>query len=344
MILSFNERILAHKLGDVTGDGVDDDIYLISSLDNRCEYRTYILIEEKSCGKTCKIELENENYKFDLSLESFIDNKKKEILVRSIVPYHGGYMRSNIFSWQAGEIVEVFNSDVFFENNKITAKYKENYRVEVLNLKINKKYIIDISENFKYYLDFVYYKNGNIKHGKERVNISRVYNSYAFYELGSNVANLKIYQKILGKSDADYIGDIESQIKWEKGDFHLIEQRVISVGNLINKNFRKNTEKNLEESRWGVKGVKDENLYSKYHNDLMKYYEESAEEKSSSPIYWYNLAKAQFIAGDLEEALKSINMYLTFVYPYYLSEKSILLKEKIERKLKNRIWNRRFIW
>lgn len=302
MILNFNERVLAHKSGDVTGDGVDDDIYLISSLDNRCEYRTYILIEEKSYEKTCKIELENENYKFDLSLESFIDNKKKEILVRSISSCHGGYMKSNIFSWQAGEIIEIFNSDVFFENNKITAKYKDNYRVEVLNLKINKKYTIDISENFKYYLDFVYYKNGKLKHGKERVYISRVYNSYAFYELGSNVANLKIYQKILGKSDADYIGEVESQIKWERGDFHLIEQRVISVGNLINKNLRKNIE-----------------------------------EKSSSSIYLYNLAKVQFMEGDLEEALKSINMYLTFEYSYYFAEKSILLKEKIERKLKNRI-------
>ncbi len=320
MVLNFSEKILSHKSGDLTGDGVDEDIYLVTCLDNKCEYRTYVLIEEKNNMKTYKIDLEEGSYKVDLSLENFVFNNKKEIVIRNLISYNGGYTRSRIFTLQEGEIIEIFNSDVFFENNKVIGEYKDYYKVEILNLKINKKYIVDISRNFKYYLDFVYNKEGKVKSSKERVNISRVYNSYVFYELGSNIANLKIYQKILGKSDSDYIGDIESEIKWEKGDFQLIGQRVILEGNLIN-----------EEE------IKLESKRSYNVNDLVKVCKDWEKEKSYSSIYWYYLAESQLAEENFEEALKSINMGFTFKFNYYFLEKALLLKEKIERNLKRKI-------
>lgn len=541
MILNDYEKILDHKCGDVTGNGIEDDIYLISCLSDKCEYRTCILVKEKESSKTYKIELESENYNFDLCLESFIDSNKKEILIRSIVPNYGGYTRTNIFSWQKGEMIEIFNSDIFYENNKVIALYKDCYKIEVINKSRNKKYFVDIVENFKYYLDFVYDDNGKVKNGKNKVNISRIYNSYAFYELGCKTVNLKICQKILGQSDTDYVGDIESDIRWNEEDFDLVEQRINLRGNPINQNYREDRicinegcfkevkgiiedddeiirlnelqkedidgfileeyygnkygkviidtkikrkdladiasrfinkgseilfadEFDLDEDgnreivagyryakglylivleevngQWGLvdvirgKGynvnklilapleggkkfmlaiweisdiwstldiyskdkfgiynylgistpfnnlevedidsngefeiivwtresgeaykvdiyriqnnnlIKARDLYDKYYKYLVKYYEGLVNKNPSSPIYWYYLAEAQFIAGFLEEALKSINMDLSFQYPYYSTDEAMLLKEKIEGKLK-KVENSSFIY
>ncbi len=54
----------------------------------------------------------------------------------------------------------------------------------------------------------------------------------------------------------------------------------------------------------------------------------------SSSIYWYYLAKAQLLTKDLIGALKSINMNLSFQYPYPSKEKALILKENIEYSLR----------
>lgn len=238
MLLNRKEKILDIKSGDVTGNGVDDEVYITACLNETCKYRSYLTLKEKISGKVHNIGIDEEYYKFEIMLESFKDPCKKDIFLRCIGDGYGGHVRGKIFSYEDGRLAEIFDSEVFCEKNKLSAFYKNDYEIEVRNSERNKKYFISIRENYKYYLDFVYDKNGKVKHGKEKVNIGRVFECYPFYKFGSEVSSLSISQKILGQADTDYIADVESIVKWEEEDFMIINQTVNIKGNLINQNYR----------------------------------------------------------------------------------------------------------
>ncbi len=82
-----------------------------------------------------------------------------------------GDVKGQILTYENNELKEIFNTNDFYEKNKVSAFYRDDYKVEVLNYERNKKYIIDIKENFKYYLDFVYSGDGKVKEGKEKANL-----------------------------------------------------------------------------------------------------------------------------------------------------------------------------
>lgn len=329
MLDNNNEKIIDYKLGDVTGDGINDEVYIMSCAFTQCINKYYLVIKEGNSDKVLNYELQENNYKFEFDLVYFKDKNKKEIFIRSIDECFGGCIKGQVLTYERGGLKEIFNSNEFYEENKISAFYRENYKVEVLNYERNKKYIVDIKENLDYYLDFVYYCDGKVKEGKEKANISSVWGCNSYYPMGSQVANISIIQKVIGQSDTDNICLIESTLKWQDKSFNIVHQIVILNGNFINQNNRSEEKCNNEEFSIGTR-----NFCKKNCKSLVKYYNEYVEFDSSSSIYWYYLAKLQLLTKDLVEALKSINMNLSFQYPYPSKEKALILKENIEYSLR----------
>ncbi|WP_300262397.1 hypothetical protein [Clostridium sp.] len=329
MLENNNEKIIDYKLGDVTGNGINDEVYIMSCAFTQCITKYYLVIKEGNSEKVLNYELQENNYKFEFDLVYFKDKNKKQIFIRSIDECFGGCIKGQVLTYERGGLKEIFNSNEFYEENKISAFYRENYKVEVLNYERNKKYIVDIKENLDYYLDFVYYCDGKVKEGKEKVNISSVWGCNSYYPMGSEVANISIIQKVIGQSDTDNICLIESTLKWQDKSFNIVDQIVILNGNLINKNNRSEKKCNNEEVSICTRNSCEKNCKS-----LVKYYNEYVEFDLSSSIYWYYLAKLQLLTKDLVEALKSINMNLSFQYPYPSKEKALILKENIEYSLR----------
>lgn len=329
MLENNNEKIIDYKLGDVTGDGINDEVYIMSCTFTQCINKHWLVIKEGNSEKVLNYELEENNYRFEVDLVYFKDKNKKEIFIRSMDDCFGGCIKGQVLTYEGGGLKEIFNTNAFYEKNKISAFYRENYKVEVLNYERNKKYIVDIKENLKYYLDFVYYCDGKVKEGKEKVNISSVWGCNSYYPMGSEVANLSIIQKVIGQADTDKICLIESTVKWQGNSFKIVDQMVILKGNFINQNNRSketcNTQDILTDKR---------NFYQNNSESLVQYYNEYVEFDSSSSIYWYYLAKLQLLTKDLIEALKSINMNLSFQYPYPSREKALILKENIEYSIR----------
>lgn len=411
MDLNKYDKIIDYDSGDLTGDGNKEEVYIVSCLGAVCEQNNFLLVNNKRTGNIYEFPLEKDHYKFDMQLISFRDSIKKEIFLRSISESFGGYVKCQIFSFENNRIVEIFNSNTFFKENKIMAFYRNNYELEVLNYERNKKYFVVLRENYKYYLDFVYDNSGKVKHEKEKANISRVWECYPFYQMGNKVASISILQKILGQSDSDNICYVQSIVGWKNKEFKIINQTVNLEGRSINQNYRNleeyygtnegkviidtkikrlnlvevvkrfinkdsevlfanevdiNNDGNKEiiaayryakglyliileevKGEWGlvdiIKGhgynannnlVNARDLYEKYFENLIKYYSRLVDKNPSVPIYWYYLSNSQFISGTLEDALKSINMDLSFQYPYPSKEDALLLKEKIEVRLK----------
>ena len=146
--------------------------------------------------------------------------------------------------------------------------------------------------------------------------------------MGSEVANLSIVQKVIGQAATDNIGLIESTLKWQGNSFNIIDQTVILKGNFINQNNRSKEISNKKDFL-----IDTRNLYENNWESLDECFNDHTKFNSSS-IYWYYLAILQFFARDLIEALKSINMNLSFQYPYPSKEKALILKENIEYSLR----------
>ncbi|MGU8478040.1 hypothetical protein ACV3QH_12295 [Clostridium perfringens] len=329
MLENNNEKIIDYKLGDVTGDGINDEIYIMSCAFNQCLNRHWLVIKEGNSEKVLNHELTENNYNFEVYLLHFKDPNKLDIFIRSIGDCFGGCVKGQILTYEGNELKEIFNTNDFYEENKLSAFYRDDYKVEVFNYERNKKYIIDIKENFKYYLDFVYYGDGKVKEGKEKANISSVWGCNAYYPIGSEVANISIIQKVIGQASTDYICLIESKLRWKDNSFKIIDQMVNLKGNFINQNNR------IKEIY--IKqdfSIDTRNFGEKDCESLVKIYNEFVEFNSSSSIYWYYLAKVQLLTKDLIGALKSINMNLSFQYPYPSKEKALILKENIENSLR----------
>ena len=90
MLENNNEKIIDYKLGDVTGDGINDEVYIMSCAFNKCLNRHWLLIKEGNSGRVVRYELEENNYNFEVHLEPFRDPNKLDIFIRSIGDCFGG--------------------------------------------------------------------------------------------------------------------------------------------------------------------------------------------------------------------------------------------------------------
>lgn len=251
MNLNKYDKIIDYDSGDLTGDGNKEEVYVVSCLGSVCEQNNFLVVHDKKTGNIHEFPLEKDHYKFEMYLISFRDSIKKEIFLRSIGESFGGYVKCQIFSFENNRIVEIFNSNTFYKENKIMAFYRDNYELEVLNYERNKKYFVVLRENYKYYLDFVYDDSGKVKTEKEKANISRVWECYPFYQMGNEVASIGILQKILGQSDTDIICLVQSIISYRDKKFELVNQTVNLKGNFINQNYR-NKEICIEEGCFNI--------------------------------------------------------------------------------------------
>lgn len=331
MIETDKGKIIDYKLGDVTGDGINDEVYIMSCAFNKCLNRHWLVVKEGNSERIFKYELTENNYNFEIFLVKFRHTNKLDIFIRSIGECFGGCVNGKIFTYDRENLKEIFNTNDFYKKNKLSAFYRDDYKVDVLNYERNKKYIVDIKENFKYYLDFVYYGDGKVKEGKDKANISSVWGCNLYYPMGSEVSNISIIQKVIGQASTDDICLIESILKWQDNSFRVIEQNVILKGAFINKNNRIKEISNKKDFFIDKRNCYENNLkgLNKYIND---------NEDFDSSITWYYLAILQFFEKDLIEALKSINMNLSFKHPYPSKEKALTLKEEIEYSIKSNMF------
>lgn len=93
MLENNNEKIIDYKLGDVTGDGINDEVYIMSCAFNKCLNRHWLLIKEGNSGRVVRYELEENNYNFEVHLEPFRDPNKLDIFIRSIGDCFGAVLR-----------------------------------------------------------------------------------------------------------------------------------------------------------------------------------------------------------------------------------------------------------
>ena len=207
-----NKKLLCSTKGNISSINSSDNVFLIGDYDLGASYayNLELLLETKD-KEVFSTHIPFSGYDFQLFIGDFTNDKKSEIVIRGSFGGSGGFEVCTIYKCTKGKLIEIFNQNTFFENNKCSAKYKDNYKLSVICNK--KKYTINLANKSKDYLDYIYDKNQKLNTNfyptidapTSIYTIKEVYNCY--YELLIN-------QRIVGISNSDTLGIIQSKVNF----------------------------------------------------------------------------------------------------------------------------------
>lgn len=227
-----NYSVVAYAKGDVNGDKIDDEVFLvgIKASDSQLVKNITLIIQNGVNGATSRTPLrENEGYQPSLFLGDFVGDGVKDILISIATGGSGGTYYYYIYSDYHNRIRLLFNYKVYNDQYKYVVTYKDNYKVEVVSLNNNTKYLIDISLRGSDYLNEIYDENGKLINPISGW-VDPISGLYPIDFDNNNVYELLAFQQIAGRYHADSLGYIQNTLKWNRNMFVLDSQQLAIFG------------------------------------------------------------------------------------------------------------------
>lgn len=221
-------RVVSFERGDVNGDIIPDNVYLTGTKtpDSPFIRNITLLIQNGHTAALTRIPLsENAGYNPKLFLGDFTGDGISDIMISIDSGGSGAIMYHYIYSFINNIPRLLFDFNSYNQEYMYDVTYMDNYKVQVVSRKNDKKYIIDISGRGSEYLNEIYYKDGRLKNPINGfVNpLSGLYPVDFNYD---NVYELLAYQKIAGRYNADSLGYVLNSLKWKDNKFILFNQYV----------------------------------------------------------------------------------------------------------------------
>jgi hypothetical protein len=145
-----------------------------------------------------------------LFIADFTGDNKSEIMVRGILEGTRNYEMGLIYKYIDNKLIEIFDQEKFCDRNVCIASYFDNYKVYI-NYDTN-KYSIDLASKPQVYLDQIYSPSGIVN----IINTPTVDNPSSIYpikQVDNSYYNLMIQQKVIGLSESDILGVIQTLVK-----------------------------------------------------------------------------------------------------------------------------------
>jgi hypothetical protein len=225
-------QVFAFARGDVTGDRIPDHVYLTGTMtqDSPFIQNITLLVQNGRTGEVKHVALqENAGYNPTIFLGDFTGNGVDDIFISINSGGSGGIMYHYIYSFLNNQPQLLFDFNVYNEQFQYTVTYQNNYKVEVISLNNQQKYMIDLSTRDSEYLNEIYDKNGQLKSPITGfVNpLSGLYPVDFDY---NKKYELLAYQKIAGRYNADSLGYVLNTLEWRDNRFILDNQYVAIFG------------------------------------------------------------------------------------------------------------------
>lgn len=227
-----NPIIVSSALGDVNGDGILDNVYLtgVKTIGNPFIQKITLNIQDGKTGFVNSIPLKSDaGYDPTLFLGDFTGDGIKDILISIASGGSGGIMYYYIYSDVRNIPKLLFDYNVFNEAYQYKVIYKDYYKVEVINLTEDIKYVIDISYKDQDYLNEIYDTEDRLKAPIEGF-VNPLSGIYPIDFDSNGVYELLAYQRISGRFAADALGYVQTILKWNTRKFTLSNQYVAIFG------------------------------------------------------------------------------------------------------------------
>lgn len=224
--------IVSFARGDVTGDGVDENVYLsgFKTPDSPFIQNITLHVQDGRTGVVKSVPLrENAGYNPTIFLGDFTGDGVDDILISIATGGSGGIMYHYIYSFVNNTPQLLFDFNVYNEQYQYVVTYLDHYKVEVVSKINNKKYLIDISTRDAEYLNEIYDANGKLKSPITGF-VNPLSGLYPVDFDSNKVYELLAYQKIAGRYNADSLGYVLNTLGWSDNRFVLQNQYVAIFG------------------------------------------------------------------------------------------------------------------
>lgn len=214
-----NVFLLDMKQGDVTGDGILDNVYLYGNKPDGptgifADQITLVIQDGRSLQNTTVMLQNNAGYNARLFLGDFNKDNILDILVSIDSGGSGGYGFFYIYSFKNNLLRELFNVDKYNQLSKFNVDYQDLYKVTVGSPSLDVLFTIDISYKGYDYLSQYYDKNGKLKQPlKGEVLALGALQPIVTNEQGAGY-DLLALQRIIGQYNADTLGYVEALLTW----------------------------------------------------------------------------------------------------------------------------------
>ncbi|MBF8984113.1 VCBS repeat-containing protein [Lutibacter sp. B2] len=215
----YNYYVLDFKQGDVTGDRIIDDVYLIGRKTGPSEIfadNIFILIRNTITNKYLKISLKDiGGYNGQLFLNYFTSENKLDILTSIDSGGSGGYIFTYLYGIKDDTPILLFDWETFNGTSMYSAKFKNAFKVDIIHEDETTKFIIDVSSNKKMYIDMgIYDEQGTLL----KPTNGGVLGIGALFPIVTNyngLCELLALQRIIGVNNSDNLGAIQTYLKWD---------------------------------------------------------------------------------------------------------------------------------
>lgn len=229
-----NIYVLDFKRGDVNGDRIMDNIYLVGEkpygIESPFVNNITLIIQDGKTNIFTRIALkENAGYNPTLFLGDFTGDKLDDILISIDSGGSGGYAFYYIYSFINNNPQKIFDFEKYNEEYKYNVVYKDYYKVEVASEDGEEKYIIDISYKGEEYLSEIYDENGKLKEPIEGW-VNPLGGLYPVDFQRDGIYDLYASRSIAGRYNADGLGYVQTSLEWNGKDFVPFFQTVGILG------------------------------------------------------------------------------------------------------------------
>ncbi|SDP29380.1 spore coat protein [Halobacillus aidingensis] len=218
---SATSNILSYAKGDVNGDFIEDQVFLVGEKTPDSPYITNItlVIQDGQTNLFYSVPLKtNMGYQPRLFLGDFTGDGVDDILISMDSGGSGGFGYYYLFSFINNQPQVLFDYETFDEAYEYEVNYQNQYKVEVLNKTLGLSFLIDLSNRDSEYLSEIYNENGTLK-APLQGSVSGLNTLYPIDFDGDGVYELFAFQRIIGQYNADGLGLVQTPLTWKGNDF-----------------------------------------------------------------------------------------------------------------------------
>lgn len=216
--------LLDYKRGDVTGDGVPDNVYLYGNKPDGAsgvfaDNITLVIQDGRMNQSKAVTPQYNAGYNARLFLGDFDKDGVSDIKMTIDAGGSGGYIIAYVYSFKKRILRELFNFEHYNNIFKFKADYNDYYRFFVSSVPYDKLFSLDLSTMGYEYLSQIYNADGRLKEPLEGTVLALGGLLPIVVDEKSDHFDLIALQRITGITNADTLGYAENLLSWDGSGF-----------------------------------------------------------------------------------------------------------------------------
>ena len=247
------QSILDEQVGNVTSPNANDKIVLLGAPPNDTSpyHDDLVLIVYPGDGSPeMRLSIPDGGYYMQLFIGDFTGNGLSNIMIRGDFGGTGNYVIARIYTYEDGALKEIFNQADWGAENQCTATYLDNYKVKIECPNTPGSFTFDISYRPQDFLDTIYTSDKKVK-PYSSASVSYPLSALPIKPLYQPNYDLMVQQRIVGSSNADTLGYIQTDLTYKDGMFIPLQKGLLLVTDTYNpenisriQNLIRSTQKN----------------------------------------------------------------------------------------------------